>query len=76
MTENYVIIVFEDKVSRNFDYLIKSVFILNLYIFWEKMIKIEKNFAKYLTNGFLVLSKQSRTKLKDCDENQNQMKTR
>jgi hypothetical protein len=44
MTENYIII-FEDKVLRNFDYyLIKSVFIPNFYIFWKKMIKNLQNF--------------------------------
>ncbi len=46
MTENYVIIVFEDKVLRNFDYhLIKSVFIVFMefiYFFWKETIKILK----------------------------------
>ncbi len=80
MTENYIIIVFEDKVLRNFDsYWIKSVFILNFFMFFEKIDKnFGKKFAKFSTNGFLVLSKQSRTKtkLKDCYINQNQTKTR
>ncbi len=48
MTGNYVIIVFEDKVLRNFDYhLIKSVFIVFMefiyfFFFWKETIKILK----------------------------------
>ncbi len=34
--------------------------------------KFQKKVAKLLKNGFLVLSEQTRTKLKDCRKNQNQ----
>jgi hypothetical protein len=38
--------------------------------------KLQKKVAKSLTNGFLVPSEQSRTKLKDCRKNQNQTTTK
>jgi hypothetical protein len=71
----------EDKILRNFDYcLIKSVLMLNFYIFFpfEKLDKnFEKKVAKFLRNGFLFLSKQSRTQTERMSQkpepNQNQM---
>jgi hypothetical protein len=68
----------ENKILRNFESrLIKSVLILNFYIFVRNLIKIlRKKVAKFFPNSFLVLSEQSRTKLKDCHKNQNQTKTR
>jgi hypothetical protein len=63
MAQNNTIIVFEDKVLRNFgSYLVKSVFILNFYAFWKKIENFEKKFVKFSKNGFLVVWKQSRTK--------------
>ncbi len=52
MTENYIIIVFEDKVLRNFgSYLIKSVFILNFYVFWKNKAEPKPNQIKPIRTG-------------------------
>ncbi len=49
-------------------------FILNFHIFKEIWKKFQKKVAKFLKNGFLVLSEPSITKMKDCRKNQNQTK--
>jgi hypothetical protein len=54
-----------------------KVFLYWIFIFLKKFEKnFQKNVAKFLKNGFLVLSEQSTTKLKDCRKNQNQTITK
>ncbi len=42
-------------------------------MYFKKCEKKSEKSAKFLKNSFLVLSKESRTKLKDSRKNQNQM---
>jgi hypothetical protein len=63
---------------RNFDYcLIKSVLILNFYIFFSFDKILRKKLQNFCENGFLFLSKQSRTQTERMSQkpepNQNQM---
>jgi hypothetical protein len=52
-------------------------FLYSIFIFFKKFEKkFQKKVAKFLKNGFLVLSEQIRTKLKDCRKNQNQTITK
>jgi hypothetical protein len=77
MTENYIIIVLKTKFWGILTLIWLKVFLYWIFIVFEKIDEsFEKKFAKFSTNGFLVLSKQSRTKLKDCHINQNPTKTR
>jgi hypothetical protein len=75
MTENFIIIVFNDRVFRNFDSYFIECF-CTVFMFLKKLMKFFlKKIVKFSTNGFLVQTKQNQTERlsQKPGPNQNQM---